>query len=110
MIRTEHIAEIRWPNNPLGCPADPEGPCILVFWDGRVKQCYVPFNDTRIWYALSSHNVGTGTVSIQTRNYMETSEINKFANTEHIRTFAPILGIGLIFGITRWVANQKGDV
>eukprot|EP00747_Dinoflagellata_sp_TGD_P153748 gnl/TRDRNA2_/TRDRNA2_177427_c0_seq1.p1 gnl/TRDRNA2_/TRDRNA2_177427_c0~~gnl/TRDRNA2_/TRDRNA2_177427_c0_seq1.p1 ORF type:complete len:820 (+),score=-33.75 gnl/TRDRNA2_/TRDRNA2_177427_c0_seq1:97-2556(+) len=109
MIRTQRIAEIRWPDSHMGCPHEPEGPCLLVFWDGQTKLCYIPFQDKRLWYALSNHGVGTGVLKLQTKN-IEFLSLNDSVMVRHIRTLAPAVCIGLIYGLTQFVADQKGDV
>lgn len=62
-IRQEEVTELKWLDSPSAFPWEPEGPCLAIFKDGRVKQSYVPFNDTRVWYAMESHGVQGATRS-----------------------------------------------
>lgn len=56
-IRTNQVAEVSWFKDPRLRGMEPEGPCLVIYRDGRVRQSVVPAIDTRIPYAMETHSV-----------------------------------------------------
>merc|ERR1712217_168683 len=108
-IRTEQILEIKWFDNSIEYPLDLEGPCLIVFRDRQVKQCFIPINDLRTWFALESHNVKAGSIQVIWEKSTETPFKITPNIAMQINTYAPIMAIGLIFAIIQWFHGQKDD-
>merc|ERR1712224_1097291 len=92
-IRIGHVTEINWLTNPTGHPFQPEGPCLVTFKEGFVKQSYVPFTYNRLWFALENHGVKAGKINV---SWCE-NEGEKFVISPKLSQFisltAPLLGI-----------------
>lgn len=108
-IRLEKVNEIFWFTQEED--RELEGPCLVEYKDGKLKQAHIPPSDLRLPYAMSAHGVVCHTLRPQPseRDLNPVSPPSDFV-IDMVAKIAPLILIGFVYAAVRYMAWQKGDV
>jgi len=109
-IRTEDVSRIYWFSTD-GVDIL-EGPCLVVYKDGRVKQSFVPTHAgaQRVYYAMETHGVVGAKLKAQPSPEMVTPPWKPSQAQIDLATKAiPTLALGGVLAAAKYAAWRKGD-
>jgi len=109
-IRTEKVKEVSW---FTGLPAGDsylEGPCLVIYKDGTVKQSCVPSVDRRIPFAMESHKVVASLVPPTPREIFAPAPVapSEFV-VDIFSKVIPFAALLLVYAAATYAAYLKGD-
>ncbi|CAG9461273.1 unnamed protein product [Pedinophyceae sp. YPF-701] len=106
-IRTEKVQALHWLSSLEDEPRV-QGPCLVEYRDGSIKQAHVPSYDTRTMYAMETHGVRGTRFKARPANITATFEPSQAMMT-FFNKGIPAIGLLIIWAAAQYASHLKGD-
>ncbi|CAD7700936.1 unnamed protein product [Ostreobium quekettii] len=108
-VRTEKVKEIHWFTQED--EYEVEGPCLIEYKDGSIKQGHIPPSDLRIPFAMNAHNVkGTALRPVPAPEELDPPVPPSERMLEFVSKVLPIIGLIAVYAAVHYMAWLRGDM